>query len=129
MPTGRAIGQAILDDDADGDGHDTAGVVAGGHGQVEHVGVEVVVATRTAVLRVGDMQVTWPAGGGIAQIVQGSMSGSQTIGAAPALGADSAWEVAGSLDDPGFGKVFDASDSLGGVCNINSRSGHGILRD
>src|SRR5438874_12589706 len=41
-PSGTAIGQAVLDDQADGSLEDAAGVVAAGGGQVGHVGVEVI---------------------------------------------------------------------------------------
>src|SRR5437764_787538 len=40
-PSGTAVGQAVLDDQADGGVDDPAGVVTSGVGQVGHVGVEV----------------------------------------------------------------------------------------
>ena len=128
MPTGRTIGQAVLDDNANGGGDNAAGVVAAGRGQVEHVGVEVVVAVRASVLGAGDVQVTRPPGGRITQIVKGAGVGAKAIGTVAALGAASARVVAGSLDDLGLGQVFDASDTFGGVGGVNSRCGHGGLR-
>ena len=50
-PTGRAIRQAILDDEADGGVDDASGVVAAEVGEVGHVGVEVLAAASAVVLR------------------------------------------------------------------------------
>jgi D-arabinose 1-dehydrogenase-like Zn-dependent alcohol dehydrogenase len=51
-PAGRAIGQAVLDDQADRRVDDASCVVAAGIGEIGHVGVEVFVALGAIVLRV-----------------------------------------------------------------------------
>ena len=51
-PTGGAIRQAILNDQADGGVDDASGVVAAGVGEVGHVGVEVLAALGAVVLQV-----------------------------------------------------------------------------
>src|SRR4051794_11389880 len=51
-PTGGAIRQAILDDQADGGIDDASGIVTAGVGRVGHVGVEVPAAAGAIVLRV-----------------------------------------------------------------------------
>ena len=53
-PTGRAIRQAVLDDQADGGVDDASGVVTAGRSQVGHVGVEVLAAAGAIVLGVDD---------------------------------------------------------------------------
>jgi hypothetical protein len=128
MPRGGAVGQAVLHDDADGGGNDAVGVVAVGQGQVEHVRVEIVVAMGTAVLRVGYVQVAGSAAERIAQVVQGSLRRPQAIGAAAALKTGATWIVAGALDNPRSGKIFDAGDAFRGIGPVNPRSGHGSLR-
>jgi hypothetical protein len=38
VPTGGLIGEAVLDDESDGQGHDPMGVAGPGRGQVGHIG-------------------------------------------------------------------------------------------
>src|ERR1051326_2070877 len=70
MPTGRLIGQAVLDDKTDRHSHDTMGVMSLGCGQIGHVGIEVFAATAALVLRVGEMDFAWPTVDEVAEIVQ-----------------------------------------------------------
>jgi hypothetical protein len=59
-PAGGLIGQAVLDDQADGRLDDATGIVAAGGGQVGHVGVEVLAALRAEVLGIAQADVAWP---------------------------------------------------------------------
>src|SRR5262249_32936515 len=71
-PCGRAIGQAVLDDQPDGGVDDPAGVMAAGVGQVGGIGVEVLAAGAAIVLRAEQDDVAGPAGEGITQVVEGA---------------------------------------------------------
>ena len=82
MPTGRTVRQPVLDHDADGGVDDAMRVMAVGQSQIGHVGVEVVIAVPTAVLRVGDVQLAGPAADRVAQIMQLAGRGPQSVGAA-----------------------------------------------
>lgn len=93
VPTGDAVRQAVLDHHAHGDGDDAMRVVTVGQGQVGHVGVKVMIAVRAAVLGVGEVQLAWPTAERVAQVVQLSGRGPQTIGAVPAPRAPAAREV------------------------------------
>src|SRR3982750_3790583 len=70
-PTGGAIRQAILDDQADGGIDDASGIVTAGVGPVGHVGVEVLATAGAIVLRVDHEDVGGPSGERIAQVVKG----------------------------------------------------------
>ena len=64
-PTGGAIRQAVLDDQADGGVDDAPGVVASGVGQVGHVGVEILATAGAIMLRVDQDDVAMSAGEGV----------------------------------------------------------------
>ena len=68
-PCGRAIGEAVLDDQPDGRLDDPAGVMAAGVGQVGGVGEEVLAAKAAVVLRDEQDEVAGPPGEGITQVV------------------------------------------------------------
>src|ERR1035441_8744769 len=70
VPGGGAVRQAILDDAPYGGGDHAVGVVAVGHGQIQHVGVEVMIAAPAIVLGIGHVKITRPAANGIAQLMQ-----------------------------------------------------------
>jgi hypothetical protein len=77
VPAGAAVGQAVLDDEADGGGDDPRGVVALGEGQVAHRGGEVAAAVGAAVLGGGNGEDARPAGQGVAEVVKASRGGAQ----------------------------------------------------
>jgi hypothetical protein len=58
-----------------------------GKGQIQHVGIEIVVATAAVMLGVRYVQIAWPAIDAVAEFVQCALIGSQSRGAAIALGA------------------------------------------
>jgi len=90
VPGGGSIRQAVLDHDPHGDGDHAVRVVAIGHRQIQHVGVEVMIAVAAAMLRIADVQIAWPAAHRVAQIVQGPVGRPQTIRRLSALGAGAA---------------------------------------
>src|SRR5512135_641301 len=123
-PAGGAVGQAVLDDQADGGVDDAAGVVTAGVGQVGHVGVEVPAALGAAVPRVEHDDVAGPAGEGIAEVVEGAAAQPIAVGAGAAAWAGPAAVVAAADADVGLGQVVDAGNSLGGVGPVFAGSGH-----
>ena len=95
-----------------------------GQGQVEHVGVEIASAGGTAMLRIGHLKFSRPAGHRIAQIVQRPMGCPKPIRPASAPGTGASPVIPRPSNDLGRGKVFDASHAFGGVGNIASRAIH-----
>jgi hypothetical protein len=81
VPGGGAVRQAVFDDAPHRHRNDAVGVVAVGHGQIQHVGVEVVVAVPAIVLGIRHMQIAGPTPDSIAQFVQGALGGSQPASA------------------------------------------------
>src|SRR4051812_26617182 len=124
-PTGRAIGQAVLDDQADGGVDDASGVVAAGVGQVGHVGVEVPAAAGAIVLGVEHDGVAWPPGEGITQVVERASALAIAVGALATARAGAAAVIAALAADLGLGQVVDATDPLGGVGPVFTGSWHG----
>jgi hypothetical protein len=88
-PFGDAIGQAVLDDQPDGEVGDAARVMAAGVGQVRHIGAEVLTATSAIMLGIEHNDVTRPPGKGVAQVMEGPPSVPVAVGAvaAPRAGA------------------------------------------
>ena len=82
MPGSDTVRQAIFDHATDSRRDDAMGVMAVGHGQIQHVGVEVMVAMLAIALGIGQVQIPRPAADGVAQIVQRTMGGSLPRGAA-----------------------------------------------
>ena len=79
-PSGGAVGQAVLDDQADGGVDDPAGVVTAGVGQVGHVGVEVPAALRAEVPGGEHDEVAGPTGEGVAEVVEGATAPAIAVG-------------------------------------------------
>jgi hypothetical protein len=127
VPAGGLVGQAVLDDEADGQGHDPFGVTAAGRGQVDTVGVEVLAALRAEVLGVGQDQVGGPPGDEVAEVVEGALEDAIAVGAVTATGTGPSSEVAASLADLGCWQVLDAGDALGGIGQVFSGSGQGAV--
>ena len=102
-PSGGAVGQAVLDDQADGGVDDATGVVAAGVGQVGHVGVEVLAALRAEVPGVEHNEVAGSAGEGVAEVVEGTAAPTITVGTGPAPRTRPAAVVAAAAADVGPG--------------------------
>jgi hypothetical protein len=114
-PACRAIGQAVLDDEADGGVDDAACVVAAGVSQVGHVGVEVLAALGAIMLGVDQDDVARSSGEGVAQVVEGAACQAVAVGAVSATRAGPLAVIAALAGDLGLGKVVDACGALGGV--------------
>src|SRR3954447_14069198 len=125
VPTGGAEGQSVLDDQADRQADDAMGVVAAGGCEVGGVGVEVLAAPGTEVLRVRQPDVMGPAREEVAEVVEGARELAIAVGAVPAAGTGPSLEVAAASEDLGLGQVLDPSDAFGGVGAIFSGSWHG----
>jgi len=125
MPRGRPVRQAVLDDQADGQGHDTARVVALRQGQVVHVRVEIEVALGTAMLRVGDANIAGAAGGRVSQIMERPADGAQPIGPVSALRAGPAPVIAAAPDDLRLRQILNTRDAFRAVGNVRARLRHG----
>jgi hypothetical protein len=69
MPTGWAVGQAILHHETHRQIDDTVGIMTAWWRQIREVEVKVLAALRTVMLRIGDDQITRTPQVEIAQIV------------------------------------------------------------
>jgi hypothetical protein len=123
-PAGRAIRQAILDDESDSGLDDTASVVAAGVGEVFHVGVEVFATSGAVMLRIEQDDVAGSAGEGIAEVVEGAACDAIAVGAMGASRAGPPTIIAALTGDLGFGQVADMSGALGGIGAIFAGWGH-----
>ena len=79
-PTGGAVGQAVLDDQANGRVAHPAGVVTTGCGEVGGVGVEVLAAAGTVMLGSEDDEIAGPAGERVAEVVESSADEPVAVG-------------------------------------------------
>jgi hypothetical protein len=125
-PTGGAIGQAVLDDQADGGVDDAPGVVAAGVGEVGHVGVEILATASAIMLRVDQDDVAGSSGEGVAQVVKGAAGEAVAVGAMPAARTRPSAIIAALARDFGLGQVVDAGGALGGVGAVFAGSRHGL---
>ncbi len=125
-PTGGAIGQAVLNDQADRGVDDASGVVAAGVGQVGHVGVEVLAAAGAVMLGIDQDDVAGSPGEGVAQVVEGTAGQAVAVGAVAAPRARSPTVIAAPAGDLGPGQVVDACGALGGVGAVSAGSRHGL---
>ena len=125
-PFGTAIGQAVLDDQADGEVDDPAGVMAAGIGQVGGVGVEVLAARAAVVLGTEQDDVAGSPGEGIAQVMKGATDEPIAGGLAAAMRAGPAAVVAALEADLGLGQILGTSDADRGVGAIFAGSRHGV---
>jgi hypothetical protein len=93
MPGGGAVRQAVFYDAPHRQRNDAVGIAAVGHGQIQHVGVEVMVAVPAIVLGIRHMQIAGPTPDSIAQLVQGAPGGSQPASALITQRTTLAWIV------------------------------------
>src|SRR5262245_56134103 len=98
VPAGGLVGQAVLDDQSHGQRNDRRGGMGFGQGVVGHVRIEVVAAPGTAVLRIPEMNVAWPSGDQVADVVQDPRDGSDSETPLPAGGTRALPEVAAALN-------------------------------
>ena len=124
-PFGDAIGQAVLDDQPDGEVGDAARVMAAGVGQVGHIGAEVLTATGAIMLGIEHNDVARPPGKGVAQVMEGPPSVPVAVGAVAAPRAGAPPVVAALDTDLGFGQILGPSDAHSGIGAIFAGSWHG----
>jgi len=124
VPGGCPVGETILDDQPDSRRDDTVGVTAPGQGKVQHVGIEVLLAARTIMLREPDEKIDWPFRSGVSQIVEHSVHPPVTICTMVAHRARPALEVPAPSDRLRFRKVLNTGDPLGSVRSVFPRSSH-----
>ncbi len=103
VPAGGLVGQAVLDDEADGRGDDPLGVMAAGIGPVGAVGVEIPAAHGAVVLRVGQDDLAGPPSDAIAEVVESASEDPVTVGAIATLWARPPPEAAAARADLGRG--------------------------
>ena len=125
-PTGGAIRQAILNDQADGGVDDASGVVAAGVGEVGHVGVEVLATVGAIMLGVDQDDIARSAGKGIAQVVKSTASEAVAVGAMAASRTGPPAVIAALAGDLGLGQIVDACGALGGVGAVFAGWRHGL---
>jgi hypothetical protein len=111
LPTGIPIGLAVLDHDADRQGHHPMSVVPAGRRHIGQVDTEVLVAGLAIVLRVRDVQLTRSPGPQVPEIVQGSDEEMVSGGRFAAARAGELRLNALFFDDFRLGQVFDAGKS------------------
>jgi hypothetical protein len=84
MPTGGAVRQAVLNHAPHGGGNDAVGVMPVGHRQIQHVGIEVMIAALAIVLGIRHVQVARPPMNRVAQLMQFAMASPQARSSAVA---------------------------------------------
>jgi hypothetical protein len=125
MPTGRFVGDAVLHDHTDRQGHDPMSVESFRRRQIRDIGVEVLAALGAMMLRIGEQNVAWPPRDKVADIVQ---SARKSLVAIAALVAARTWtmlEITTLLDDFRFRKIFWPRDPFGGIRPVLAGTRHG----
>ena len=91
-----------------------------GSGQIQHVGIEIVVAMLAVVLGIGHVQIARPVVKRVAQFVQRALTRPQARRAPVTLRTALAWIVARTLDNLRLRKILDIDDAFRGIGQINS---------
>ena len=124
VPGSCPIRKTVLDDQAHGYRNYTVRVAAAGHGEVRHVGVEVLLAARTEMLRVLDEQIHGSFRSEIANVVEDSLLQSVPIPGLITARAGTALEVTTTFDDLRLGQIFDVADPLCWIRSVLAGCGH-----
>src|SRR3954468_5300065 len=95
-------------------------------GQVGGVGVEVLAAGATMVLRAAQDDVAGPAGERVPQVVEGAAGDPISVGAVTAPRAGAPTVVAAADADLGLGQVFGTIDTDRRIGSIFAGSWHGV---
>src|SRR3990172_6907420 len=112
VPGSQPIRQAVVDHQPYCQGNDPTSVVAVGGGQVREINVEVLAATGTTMLGIGDHQFLGAVGGQITQVMQPSGEDLVPIGQMPTQGALAPLEAASAPDNLRLRQVFNTRDSF-----------------
>src|SRR5438128_3163429 len=124
MPTGRFIGQAVLDHEAYRQVDDPMRVLAHGRCQGRGIGVEILAALAAVMLRVRQCDIPRTPRDEIPDIVQHAGEDPITIAALAAPGARPMRKVATLLDHTWLGQIFWTGDPFRGIRTIRSRTEH-----
>ena len=115
VPTGAAVGQAVLGYDSHGQVHHPVSIMAAGWGQVREVHAEVLATLRTIVLRIGDYQGPWTPGVEIAQIMQRALLALVARGLMPTTRTGVSLGVATAVNHLWLGEILRARDAFRGI--------------
>ena len=125
MPTGGLIGQAVLNDEPNGNGNDAMRVVPFGQRVVGCVRVEELLALGALVLRVDQMDVVRPTRQQMAKVVQHARESPVAETGFPTARANTLPEVTAASEYLGLRQIFLAGDAFRGIRQILSWSRHG----
>jgi hypothetical protein len=101
--------------------------VALGQGQIFHISVEVGAASGAMVLGVGNLDIPWPTGNGIAQVVQVANDNADAICTPSTFWTPPMPIAATALTDLGLRQVLNTRNPLGHIGNVPSWPGHGDI--
>jgi hypothetical protein len=127
VPRRRTVRQAILHHQPNGGVDHPVGVVALGQGHVIHVGVEVRVALRAAMLGVREVNLARASGDRVSKIVELPRDGAEAVGIAAALGTRATPVVAASLDHLGRRQILNPRDPFRDIRHILAWASHDEL--
>src|SRR5499426_4694977 len=127
VPTRGPVGQAVFDHEPHGEVYHAVGVLTAGWRQIREVGVKVLAALRTVVLRIGDDEIPRTPQVEIPQVVQCPLVLLVSIGLVPttrtrlvrvgATGRDNLWRW----------QVGNRGNPFGGIGSIHPRTDHGCV--
>jgi hypothetical protein len=126
VPTGRLIRQSVFDHQADGQGDHAMRVMGTRQGQIGHIGVEVFIALRAMVDRMGEVNDMRSARNQVSQIVQRPCGTAIPIGTVSAKWARLPSIISSAFDDFWLGQVLHARDALRSIRQIFAWSWHGM---
>jgi hypothetical protein len=123
MPTGGAVGQAVLHDQAHRQADNAVGVVGLRSCQVGHIGVEKLATLAAVVLRVGEVNIAGSSGNEISQLMERALvrAASATLAATR---TGSALVDATASHDLGLGQIFHPRDAFRSIRYVLTWSRH-----
>jgi hypothetical protein len=125
MPTGGAVGEAVLHDQAHRQADNAMGVVGLRNCQVGHIGVEKLATLAAVVLRVGEVNIAGASGKEISQLMERALvraaSASATLAATR---TGSALVDATASHDLGLGQIFHPRDAFRSIRYVLTWSRH-----
>jgi hypothetical protein len=124
MPGGRAVGQAIFDDQAHRKMHDATRIVTVGVSQVSQVRIEILAAAWTTMLGILNQQVDGMVAAEIAQVVQAALTHAVAICRVPAERARLATKITRTPHDFWRWQILNTSDSFSHIRQVVTRTGH-----
>jgi hypothetical protein len=124
VPTGRAIGQAVLDHEPHRQIDYAVGIVTARWCQIGEVSVEVLATFRTVVLRIGDEQVAGTPGVEVAEIMQRALLALIAIGLVPTTRTGVLYGVATAVKNLWLGEILRACNAFRGIGPIDAGSWH-----